>query len=343
MNKAFQSITLLSLVIFLFGRCSVPANEKAKEDSLQVKGYRVLPQPFQNELITTANIMANEQVELKAPIAGQVIAIHFKEGQSVREGEMLVQLDDRSWQAEMIGVKAELEAAEKDLKRKKALLDIGGSSQLELDQATSMVETLKSQIQQLKVNIDLARVTAPFSGQLGMRNFSKGAFLNQGDIISTLSEISQLKIDFSISQTYRNSIDVGTKVWLLVGSDSLEAVVYAINPVIDPQTRTVNARAMLKQREKSVIMPGTFAEVLITTNYLDDAILIPTQAVVQSINEQTVYISKKGKAVRKVIKMGNRTADKVHVLNGISVGDTILTTGLLSVKEGMDLTFQKVN
>lgn len=323
--------------------CGVQSNEETSASTLQVKGYKVTPESFQNELVTTANVMANEQVEIKAPMAGQVMAIFFKEGQTVSQGEKLIQLDDRTWQAEMIGVKAELEAAEKDLQRKRALLDIGGSSQLELDQATSLVETLKSQIQQLQVNIDLARVTAPFSGQLGMRNFSKGAFLNQGDVISTLSEISQLKIDFSISQTYSGSLQVGTRIWLLIGADSLEAVVYAINPVIDQQTRTINARAMLKQRTGRMIMPGTFAEVLLATNQLDDAMLIPTQAVVQSITEQTVYVSKNGKAERRVIQMGSRTADKVHVLDGIAIGDTVLTTGLLSVKEGMDLTFQSVN
>ncbi|MEQ9466160.1 MAG: efflux RND transporter periplasmic adaptor subunit [Ekhidna sp.] len=343
MKREVQN-TLVAFIILMFVvACTVKTTEDSTSNTLQVKGYRVTEQPFQNELKTTADIMANEQVELKAPMSGQVMDIFFKEGQSVSEGKVLVQLDDRTWKAEMIGVAAELEAAEKDLERKKALSKIGGSSQVEIDQAISLVETLKSRIQQLKVNIDLAKVTAPFSGQLGMRNFSKGAFLSQGDIISTLTEINKLKVDFTVSQNHGQSIEVGTRVWILIGTDTLEATIYAINPVIDAQTRTINARALLEQRGEKKIMPGTFAEVLVTTNYLKDALMIPTQAVVQSITEQTVYISNGGVAERRVIQLGNRTAEMVHVLDGIEAGDTVLTTGLLSVKEGMDLIFQSVN
>lgn len=343
MKREVQSTFLVIAMLVINVACSTKTTEESTNNTLQVKGYRVTEQPFQSELKTTADIMANEQVELKAPMPGQVMDIFFKEGQSVEKGKVLVQLDDRSWKAEMIGVEAELDAAQKDLERKRALSKIGGSSQVEVDQATSLVETLRSRIQQLKVNIDLAKVVAPFSGQLGMRNFSKGAFLSQGDVISTLTEMNQLKVDFTISQTHGQSIDVGTKVWVLIGSDSLEATIYAINPVIDAQTRTINARALLKQREGKRIMPGTFAEVLVTTNYLNDALLIPTQAVVQSITEQTVYVSKNGVAQRRVIQMGSRTADMVRVLDGVEAGDTVLTTGLLSVKEGMDLIFQSVN
>lgn len=221
-------------------------------------------------------------------------------------------------------------------------MKIGGSSQEEVDAALSIVENLKSQMQQLKVNIDLAKVRAPFSGLLGMRNFSNGAFLAQGDVVTTLTEIDQLKVDFTISQTHSGSIKVGKSVFVLIGDDTLEAKIYAVNPVIDALTRTINARALLKQKKGHEIMPGTFAEVLVTTDYLDDALLIPTQAVVQSITEQIVYVSEKGTAVRKVIETGERTSDMVHVLSGIEKGDTVLTTGLLSVKDGMDLTFQTV-
>lgn len=343
MKNVLKPLILLIALVAVSSCSVVESKEKVAKSNLQVKGFKVKAQPFQSELITTASIMANEQVELKAPMTGQVMEIFFKEGEPVQKGKLLVQLDDRSWKAEMIGITASLDVAEKDLKRKKALAKIGGSSEEEVDQALSMVETLKSQMQQLKVNIDLAKVAAPFSGQLGMRNFSRGAFLNQGDVVTTLTEISQLKVDFTISQTHGNSIEVGKSVWVLIGSDTLEAKIYAVNPIIDAQTRTINARALLKQRVDQKIMPGTFAEVLVATDYLTDALLVPTQAVVQSITEQTVYLSKNGKAVRKVIQMGDRTSDLVHVLSGIEEGDTVLTTGLLSVKEGMSLTFQSVN
>jgi membrane fusion protein (multidrug efflux system) len=345
-NNLFKKVIcnpILICLLLLIAGCEAESTKEEAKSVLQVEGYLVIAQPFKNELTTTAKIMANEQVELKAPMSGQVLGIYFKEGASVQKGELLVRLDDRNWKAEMIGVQAELDASEKMLERKKALLGIGGSSQEELDQAIARVETLKSQIQLLRVNIDIAEVTAPFSGRLGMRDFSTGAFLNQGDVITNLTEIRQLKVDFTISQNHERSIEVGNTVLVLIGDDTLKATIYAINPVIDAQTRTINARAIMQQPAGKKVMPGTFAEVQVTTDYLSDALLIPSQAIVQSITEQTVYISKNGKAVRKVVEVGNRTANKVHIISGIQAGDTVLTTGLLSVKDGMDLIFQSIN
>lgn len=343
MNKITYFIIAIALAV---ANISCSKNEASTQvgvvGALQVDTYRVMPQLFSNELLTTAQLMAKEQVELMAPMAGQVLAIYFKEGEKVKKGQKLIRLDDRSWKAQLVGVNAELEAAQKDYDRKKELLSVEGSSQEEVDNAQSQIEILKSQVQQLQINIRLANVTAPFSGQLGMRDFSEGAFLKQGDLITTLFANKQLKVDFNLAQTHAQSIEIGKTVLVLVGLDTLEAKIYAVNPVVDFQTRTINVRALLEQKTNRTIMPGTYAEVLIKTNLINDALLIPTQSVVPSISEQTVYVYKNGKAVRKVVVIGNRTADKVHIVSGISAGDTVLTTGLLAVKDGMDLKIQSI-
>jgi membrane fusion protein (multidrug efflux system) len=129
---------------------------------------------------------------------------------------------------------------------------------------------------------------------------------------------------------------------VLIERDTLKAKIYAINPIIDAKSRTINVRALLLQNADKIIMPGTFAEVLVTTNFVNDALLVPTQAVVPEINEQTVYLYKSGKAVRKTIQMGNRTAENVQVLNGIAAGDTVVTSGLLQIKNGMDLQIKTI-
>lgn len=343
MKKIINFIIAIALAMAIIS-CSKKetSTQAGVVGALQVDAYRVMPQPFSKELLTTAQLMAEEQVELMAPMAGQVLAIYFKEGEKVTKGQKLIRLDDRSWKAQLVGVNAELEATQKDYNRKKELLSVEGSSQEEVDNAHSQIEILKSQVQQLQINIRLANVTAPFSGQLGMRDFSEGAFLKQGDLITTLFANKQLKVDFNLAQTHAQSIEIGKTVLVLVGQDTLEAKIYAVNPVVDFQTRTINVRALLEQKTNRTIMPGTYAEVLIKTNLINDALLIPTQAVVPSISEQTVYVYKNGKAVRKVVVIGNRTADKVHIVSGISAGDTVLTTGLLAVKDGMDLNIQSI-
>lgn len=305
--------------------------------SLQVEGYIVVPQSFNSELTATAELLANEQLELKAPISGQVLDIYFKEGQEIRKGGPVIRIDDRDWKAQMTGAKAELDAAQKNYDRSRELLAVEGSSQEEVDKALSALETLKSRVQQLSLNIQLANISAPFSGQLGMRNFSKGAFLKEGDVVTTLTAIHPLKVDFKLAQENIISVAKGKQVLVIIGKDTLTAEIYAIDPLIDQQSRTINIRALMQQQPEKKIMPGTFAEVIVTTNNEENALLVPTQAVVPEIDHQTVYLSKNGKAVRRVIQMGNRTADKVQVLNGIEAGDTVITTGLLMVKDGMDL------
>ena len=193
MNKKFKNIVLVAMAAIIWSCGGTEKDAQQDPGNLQVKGFKVTAQPFNSEVKTTATIMANEQVELKAPIAGQVLAIYFDEGAKVKKGQQLIRMDDRSWKAQLVGVQAALENAQKDYERKKQLLAVEGSSQGEVDNSFSTVETLKSQAEQLKVNIDLANVKAPFSGVLGMRDFSEGAFLSQGQVITSLTAIDKLK------------------------------------------------------------------------------------------------------------------------------------------------------
>lgn len=315
---------------------------KAPKASMAVEAYKVTAQPFDNTVAVTAELQANEQVELMAPVSGQVLDIYFSEGQSVAEGQPIIRLDDRDWKAQLIGLRAELDATSKDLERKKALLTIEGSTQEEIDAVSSKLETLRSQIQQLEIKVDLANVKAPFSGTLGLRNFSKGAYLREGDVITVVTQSDKLKVDFSMPQQYRSSIKKGNKVDVVVESDTLQAAVYAIDPLVDPNSRTINVRAMLNPSGKDAVMPGTFAEVLVATDFVEDALLVPTQAIVPEINDQTIFLYRNGKVERKKVELGNRTAELVHVVSGISEGDTVLTTGLLQIKSGMDVTLQSI-
>jgi membrane fusion protein (multidrug efflux system) len=335
--RAYSRIFALSLLFLSFLGCKKEKDEKAgppPPQMLQADGYIVKEEPFNSELIATANLLANEQIEIKAPISGQVLAIQFKEGQFINKNSPIIRIDDRIWKAQLVGLNAELLAATSDLTRKKSLLQIEGSTQAEIEMAQSTVDKLKSNIQQLEINIDLANISAPFSGVLGMRDFSTGAFLNTGDVITTLTETNQLKVDFMVAQEYLSSVAIGKSIDVVIGKDTLSAKIYAINPQISTSSRTINVRALLPASSKKSIMPGTYAEVLIATNKIEDALLIPTQAIVPQINKQTVFKVKNGKAERVDVIMGNRTDEKVHILEGIASGDTIITSGLLMVKTG---------
>lgn len=348
-SKLVKSSTGAIFIMFFFSlliSCGSKTEEKQAKNSagpLMVEGYKITGFPFSNEVRASANLYANEQVELKAPFSGQVLEVFFKEGQNINKGGSIIRMDDRSWKAELSGVQAELDATTKDYVRKKKLLEIEGSNQGEIDALFSKIQVLKSKKELLTLNIELANIQAPFSGRLGMRNFSEGAYLKEGENITVLTELDQLKIDFDIPQEYKNSIEIGNKVHLLIENDTFDATVYAINPVINTDSRTINVRARLKQPKNNQIMPGAFAEILISINYVKDALLIPTQAVISEINDQTVYLYKNGKAVKRIIEMGSRTDEKVSIIHGVSAGDTLITTGLLLIKDGMEVILQSVN
>lgn len=332
-----------SFSILLFA-CS-EGNESKQQDAksnLQVDGYLVRNGEFNNALTLTAELLPNEYAELKAPVSGQVLDFYFKEGQHVKKGDLLVRLDDRSWNAQLMGLKAQLKNAENDLSRKKALLDIGGSSQEDTDLALANVETLQAQIRQLEVNIDLANVRAPFSGTIGMRNFSKGSYLREGDVITLLTETDQLKIDFAVPQMHQSEVKPGKKVQLLVSGDTLEATVYAVNPIVDPKSRSIQVRAQLSQQKHSPILPGGFAQVVFSTSYSADALLIPTQAVIPELNRQVVYLLKNGKAEKQVVETAGRNADVVQIVTGLQEHDTVIVTGLMQLREGMNVTLQSL-
>lgn len=344
MSTLIKHFSLWFCMLFML---SCKSNEDKKEQStvpsFSVEGFIVKAQSFNSEVTTTANLLANEQVELKAPISAQVLTISFKEGQNIQKGSPIIRMDDRIWKAQLKALKAELEIANKTLERRKSLLEIEGSSQEEVDEITSKIESITAQIQQLQLNIELANVTAPFAGKLGMRNFSEGAYLKEGETITQLTAINPLKIDFYLAQDHIQSLEIGKEILLLVEEDTFSAKIYAVNPIVNQESRTINVRALLSQSSQHIILPGTYAEVLITTNFIENALLVPTQAIVPEINDQTIFIYKNGKAQRKTVQLGNRTADKVHITGGISDGDTIITTGLLRVKEGMNVQLQSLN
>lgn len=340
MNKYFSIIW----VMISLSACSNGEKEKAPSSTnatLVVEGYVVKAQAYSEHLTVTGELRAKEQVELMSSSAGQVLDIYFKEGEQVKQGQPILRMDDRQWRTQLTGLKTELNVAQKNYERKKALLDIEGSTQQEVDDIFSTIETLKSQLQQLQLNIDLANIKAPFSGVIGMRNISKGAYLKAGDVITTLTQLNQLKVDFKLPQEHLSSIKVGKTVQVLINSDTVEAKVYAINPTIDQTSRTIHVRAIFEQKS-SHIMPGTFAEVVIKTNMESDALLVPTQAIVPQINDQTLYLYKNGKVQRSIVKTGIRTADKVRIVSGVAAGDTVITSGLLMVKEGMSISFQAI-
>ena len=341
-RKYYIAISAFCLSLFLIS-CHQQADRQhngSNNDQLEADGFIIKPGHFESQLDVTANLMPSEFVEIKAPVAGTVMRIHFKEGQEINKGQSLIQIDDRVWKAQIKGFKAQLTAAKEELERKKDLLDAEGASKEEVELSESTVQQLEAQIEELSVYVSLAAVPAPFDGRIGMRDFSEGAYLSQGQTITRITRSAQLKVDFNLPGRYISQLTIGKKVQIIADGDSLMAPIYAINPVVDENARTVQIRAILNNSGNW--LPGDFAEVSLILDTNDSALTVPTELIVPELGAETVFLCKNGKAVKQTVITGPRNERVVEVLSGISAGDTLLSTGLLQVREGMAVKINKL-
>ncbi|NBC83413.1 MAG: efflux RND transporter periplasmic adaptor subunit [Bacteroidetes bacterium] len=310
---------------------------------LNADGYVLQSDRFTSTITSTANLLPFESVSVKTPVEGNVLAIYFKEGEYVNKGDVIIQIDDRTWQAQLKGLNAQLIAARKELNRKEKLLEIEGASREEVDQLQATEQDLQARIDELEVSIDLAEVKAPFGGQLGMRNFSLGAYLDKGETITRLVQSDKIKVDFDVPAKYASYLQKGQIVQVLTntGQDTARARIYAIDPMLNTASRSIQARALLNNPNHTFIA-GNFAEVIVSLIESDSTLFIPSESLIPELNAHVVYKIKNGKAKRQDVKIGNRTPDKVEILNGLSAGDTVLVTGLMEVEDGVQVNIQKI-
>ncbi len=354
----YISIPLLLLVAFFIYNSffrkaeigSFPEGDiKTKKDNNRERGggARSLPVSVyiadyyksEDGLIRTGTLVARERVELASELSGRVVNINFKDGQFVKKGDVLVRLNDDELQAQLRRAEYQYTLLEEKLGRQKILLSKEAVSREDYDQVSTEFNVLKQDIEQLKIKIEKMKITAPFDGVIGFRSISLGAMLMQNSKIATIVDVANLILEFSIPEKYITSNIVGTKAdFTLEGiSKTYSALVYAIDPEIDVKTRTVMLRARVNNTD-GLLKPGRFVKVMLNTKGGDLKIFLPNQAVVPNVKGRSVWMVRSGKAELISIQTGTRTADMMEVLSGVEKGDTIITTGLMQLREGITVT-----
>lgn len=293
---------------------------------------------FTRSISSTANLLPFEQVELKAPVAGNVMAIYFEEGQQVEKGARLIRIDDRHWRAQLQGLEAQLERATSEFERNQQLIAREGISEEALEQAEAAVRELEAQVRELQVNLQLANVRAPMGGVVGMRDFSLGDYLTLGQTITQLVQKDQLRVDFTVPAEYAAHLTEGQKINVIANAsgDTAVAEIYAINPAINLRSRQIQLRALLENKEGGFI-PGDFATVQLEITEEDEALLIPAEAVVPEVDSHVVYKLKNGRAVKQEVVLGVRSESEIQIMEGLAEGDTVLLTGLMQVEDGQQV------
>ena len=290
---------------------------------------------------TTGTLQADESVELTSEAAGKITGIRFEEGTRVQQGDLLVQINDSELQAEKQRLEHELQLATDRAERQKKLLAEGGVSQEEYDTTVNEVEVLKADLELVEARIEKTKVRAPFDGVVGLRAVSEGAYVSPTTRITTLQRINPVKIDFSVSEKYASRVKPGQSITFSVRGreEALDGRVYATDTQVDPGTRTLQLRARAPNPD-GTLRPGMFADVTVTLGTIDDAIVVPSFAVLPTLDGQRVFVVESGTAQPRNVTLGVRTDSTVQVTDGLSLRDTVITSGIQELRAGLPIRIE---
>ena len=353
----FASIAILILGMAFFPKIKqlfISGNQKDEpiqrtapagnsRSALMVNATVLKPQTLNNMFSITGVLLPDEEVNLTFESSGKITDIYFEEGSFVQKGKLLAKVNDAPLQAELKKLEAQLPLAQDRLYRQQTLLEKDAISQETYQSIATQLETLKADIELVKARIRQTELRAPFDGMIGLRQVSEGAYASPSVVVTSLTKISPLKIEFSLNQNILSKIKPGSQISFKVANDLSEyhATVYAIESRLDVKTLSLFARARYPNTDGK-IKPGQSADVRINLNQIDNAIVIPGISTVKEMGRDITYLYDNGKAREVEIIIGMRTPSSVEVISGLNMGDTLLTTGVMQFRGGMPVQISQM-
>ena len=348
MIKKYKSLVIGSIIFLLVlimllpkllssgGESIAGKNPSGMNQAVPVSVHIISYERLGNSVFTTGTILANEEVELRSEISGKIVQILFREGAYVNKGDLLVKINDADLQAQLRKAESKVKLIEDRETRQRQLAQNQMISQEDYESTLNDLEASKAEHDLIKAQIDKTEIRAPFNGVVGLREVSEGSFVTTSTVIARLQNLSNLKVDFAIPQKYSSLVRMGDELtFRLSGNDfQYKAKIYAIEPKIDPSTRTLRLRAICSSSYKD-LFPGAFANVQLSLKETEDAILIPTVAIVPELKGQSVYLYKGGIVYPQKVELGLREEQSVQVLSGLTEGDTVITSGILQMRPGI--------
>lgn len=348
MNKTLKRIlyfvvatVILAIVIYpkLPKTQESPAESSTTTQSkLTVQGLIVSKSPLKNQVNVTGSILADESVTLNSEVAGKIEMISFKEGQKVRKGDLLIKLNDDEVLAEIEKLQYTRKLNEDNEFRQQQLLDKEAISREEYETSLTTLNTTKAEIKIMQARLDKHHIKAPFDGVVGLRDVSEGSYLNPGSRIADLYKVDPIKLEFSIPSKYISLVNEGDSILFSVDAydRQFRGSIYAIEPQIDPQTRSLKVRANAPNKN-GLLLPGQFARINLILETIPNAMMVPTIAVIPELNGKKLYLYKNGIVESQSVQTGIRTEDNLQVTAGISPGDTVIVSGLMQVNQGTEV------
>jgi membrane fusion protein (multidrug efflux system) len=346
----FIGLLLLLIVVFpkirsLFASSNFQQTERAmpKKEALTVNALILKPTDLSDNFRTKGLLIPDEEVNLSFETSGKITGIYFTEGSKVKAGTLLVTVNDETLQAELRKLKAQLPLLEDRVARQKTLLEREAVSQESYETVSTELEKLKADIALINARIRQTELRAPFDGIIGLRMVSEGSYASPTTIVSKLTKISPLKLEFSVNEKQVNDIKVGMPLTFTVENDLkvYHAKIYALESTLDEKTLSLKVRAIYPNADEK-LKPGNSATIEINLQEIHDAIVVPSVSSLVEMGNSYVYLYRNGKAEKVSVIKGNRTSSFVQIVDGLSEGDTLITTGVMQLRNGMEVQLNDI-
>jgi len=313
------------------------SGREAGMQGMPVKAVRAWREKTATRVQAVGSLMAGESVILRPEIAGRIAAFHFSEGQKVRAGDTLVELNADEQRAALAQIEAQENLERQSFERIQAMRAKDLISQQLLDEAVARWKNARAQWDRDRVRLAKTRLLAPFSGILGLRQVSIGDYVSPGQALINLEAIDPIKLDFKIPEKYAGAVGGGLKIAISVDAypgRSFAGEVYATDPRMDEGTRTVKLRARLPNADLA-LKPGMFARIDLNLGAPREAVFVPEQALVAKGSQASLFRVEGDKAVMTPVRTGERRPGSVEIVDGLTGGEWIVTDGQLKLRDGM--------
>ena len=292
-------------------------------------------QPMVDEIQALGTANANESVDIQSRIPSLIERIAFEEGQLVNKGDLLIELENNEIVAGLAVAEAALSESRSLYDRSRSLAETQAISASGLEQLLARVQVDEAQVEAARARLDNTIIRAPFSGRVGLRHVSPGSFVNNATVITTLDDVSQIKLDFSVPETYLTVLTDGMNIIahsLVYPDRPFHGVVQSIDTRLDPVSRAVQVHAIIPNPD-AALKPGMFLTVDLQRDR-GEVLLAPEQAIVPEGSSQYVFVLADGVAEKRAVVLGRRIPGYVVIDSGLSAGDAVVTEGTHKLQDG---------